>query len=42
MLSALCYFAETELYLEDTTKLKKVLTAENLKVFAEILKTIQF
>jgi hypothetical protein len=39
LLTALCYFAETELYLEDVAKLKKVLTAENLKNFAEILKT---
>lgn len=39
LLTTLCHFAETELYLEDAAKLKKVLTAENLKNFAETLKT---
>ena len=38
LLTALCYFAETELYLKDTAKLKKVLTAENLETFAETYK----
>ena len=42
MLTALCCFAETELYLKDAAKLKKVLTAENLKNFADTLKTIKF
>lgn len=37
LLTALCYFAETELYLKDTKKLKTVLTAENLWNFADVL-----
>ena len=39
LLSALQYFAETELYHEDTAKLKTVLTAANFKSFVEILKS---
>ena len=39
LLTTLCYFAETELYLEDEEKLKNILTAENLKNFADILKS---
>lgn len=42
LLTSLCCFAETELYLKDAAKLKKVLTAENLKNFADTLKTIKF
>ena len=42
LLRALCCFSETELYLEDPTKLKEILTSKNLKNFAEILKSIKF
>ena len=38
LLITLCHFTETELYFEDAAKLKKVLTAENLKDFAETVK----
>ncbi|PVX25406.1 MAG: hypothetical protein CW691_04660 [Candidatus Bathyarchaeum sp.] len=39
LLGALHSFSETELYIEDTAKLKKVLTSKNLKNFADILKS---
>jgi len=39
LLTALQYFAETELYPKDTKKLKNVLTAENINIFADILKS---
>ena len=39
LLMALHYFAETKLYPKDTEKLKGVLTAENIKNFAKVLKS---
>jgi hypothetical protein len=38
LLTSLCFFAETEFY-QDEAKLKNVLTAENLKSFADNLKS---
>ena len=42
LLMALHYFAETKLYPKNTEKLKEVLTAENIKNFAEVLKSAKF
>jgi len=42
LLIALHYFAKTKLYPKDAEKLKEVLTAENIKSFAEVLKTARF
>ena len=39
---ALHYFAETKLYPKDTEQLKDVLTAENIKNFAKVLKSAKF
>jgi len=39
LFSTLQYFTEIELYPDDATQLKDVLTAETLKTFAEILKS---
>jgi len=37
LLTALHYFAKTKLYPKDVHRLKEVLTAENIKNFAEVL-----
>ena len=42
LLMALHYFAETKLYPKDTEKLREVLTAENIKNFAKVLKSAKF
>jgi hypothetical protein len=42
LLLALHYFAKTKLYPKDAEKLREVLTAENIKNFAEVLKTAKF
>ena len=42
LLMALHYFAETKLYPKDTEKLKEVLTADQIKNFAELLKSGKF
>ena len=42
LLTALHYFAQTKLYPKDTEKLKEVLTADNIKNFAEVLKSAKF
>ena len=38
LLTALHYFAKAKLYPKDVHRLKEVLTAENIKNFAEVLK----
>lgn len=42
LLTALHYFAQTKLYPQDPEKLREVLTAENIKNFAEVLKSARF
>lgn len=42
LLMALHYFAETKLYPKNTDQLKEVLTAENIKNFAQVLKSAKF
>lgn len=42
LLTALHYFAQTKLYPQDPLKLREVLTAENIKNFAEVLKAAKF
>jgi hypothetical protein len=42
LLVALHYFAETKLYPKNTEELKKVLTADTIKNFAEVLKSAKF
>ena len=42
LLTALHYFAQTKLYPKDAAKLREVLTAENIKNFAEVLKSARF
>ncbi|MEM2968889.1 MAG: hypothetical protein QXJ76_06265 [Candidatus Bathyarchaeia archaeon] len=42
LLTALHYFAQTKLYPKDAEKLKEVLTADNIKNFAEVLKSAKF
>jgi len=42
LLTALHYFAKTKLYPTDAFRLKEVLTAENIKNFAEVLKAAKF
>ncbi len=42
LLTALHYFAETKLYPKNTERLREVLTAENIKNFAEVLKAAKF
>ena len=42
LLSALHYFAKAKIYPKDTARLKEVLTAENIKNFAEVLKAAKF
>jgi len=42
LLTALHYFAKTKLYPKDRNRLKEVLTAENIKNFAEVLKAAKF
>jgi len=42
LLTALHYFAQTKLYPKDVAKLREVLTAENIKSFAEVLKAAKF
>lgn len=42
LLTALHYFAQTKLYPKDTMRLREVLTAENIKNFAEVLKAAKF
>jgi len=42
LLTALHYFAKTKLYPQDLQKLREVLTAENIKNFAEVLKSARF
>ena len=42
LLTALHYFAQTKLYPKNTDKLREVLTAENIKNFAEVLKAAKF
>lgn len=42
LLVALHYFAQTKLYPRDTARLKEVLTAENIKNFAEVLRSARF
>ena len=42
LLTALHYFAKTKLYPKDRNRLKEVLTAENIKSFAEVLRSAKF
>ncbi|MFH0748719.1 MAG: ribonuclease HI family protein [Candidatus Bathyarchaeota archaeon] len=42
LLLALHYFAQTKLYPKDVAKLREVLTSENMKSFAEVLKSARF
>ena len=42
LLVALHHFARTKLYPKNTEKLKEVLTADNIKNFAELLKSGKF
>jgi len=42
LLTALHYFAKTKLYPQDPIRLREVLTAENIKNFAEVLKAAKF
>jgi hypothetical protein len=42
LLTALHYFAQTKLYPQDPNRLREVLTAENIKNFAEVLKAARF
>jgi len=42
LLTALHYFAQTKLYPQDPNRLREVLTAENIKNFAEVLKAAKF
>ena len=42
LLTALHYFAQTKLYPKDAVRLREVLTAENIKNFAEVLKAARF
>jgi ribonuclease HI len=42
LLMALHYFAHTKLYPKDVNRLREVLTAENIKNFAEVLKSAKF
>jgi len=42
LLTALHYFAKTKLYPQDPIRLREVLTAENIKNFAEVLKSAKF
>jgi len=42
LLTALHYFAKAKIYPKDTAKLREVLTAENIKNFAEVLKAAKF
>jgi len=42
LITALHYFAKTKLYPKNTTELRKVLTAETIKNFAEVLKAARF
>jgi len=42
LLTALHYFAKAKIYPKDTAKLREILTAENIKNFAEVLKTAKF
>ena len=42
LLTALHYFAQTKLYPKNTARLREVLTAENIKNFAEVLKAAKF
>ena len=42
LLTALHYFAKTKLYPKDVSKLREVLTTENIKNFAEVLKAAKF
>jgi len=42
LLTALHYFAKTKLYPHDPIRLREVLTAENIKNFAEVLKSAKF
>ena len=42
LLTALHYFAQTKVYPKDVDKLREVLTAENIKNFAEVLKSAKF
>lgn len=42
LITALHYFAQTKLYPKNTTELRKVLTAETIKNFAEVLKAARF
>jgi len=42
LLMALHYFARTKLYPKDRDRLREVLTAQNIKNFAEVLKAAKF
>jgi len=42
LLTALHYFARTKLYPKDRDRLREVLTAQNIKSFAEVLKAARF
>jgi hypothetical protein len=42
LLTALHYFAKTKLYPKNAVRLREVLTAENIKNFAEVLKAAKF
>ena len=42
LLTAIHYFAQTKLYPQDPQKLREVLTAEQIKSFAEVLKSAKF
>ena len=41
LLTSLHYFAQMKLYSKDALRLREVLTAENIKNFAEVLKAVK-